>query len=208
VSWSSDGNSVRVETDRDVHVAGHLVLALGPWLADQVPEFAPHVTVHRQVQFWFDAGDAAPAFRQMPVFIWMHGSEANQYFYGFPSLDGRTVKVATEQFSTPTTPASVDRTVTATEIREMFLTHVQGHLEGLGPSCLQTAVCLYTATKDFGFLIDRHPLHGNVFVASPCSGHGFKHSAAIGEAIAQSVLGEQTTCSLQKFSLDRFEGSS
>jgi sarcosine oxidase len=30
-----------------------------------------------------------------------------------------------------------------------------------------------------------------VIVASPCSGHGFKHSAAIGETLAQMVTGEQ-----------------
>jgi sarcosine oxidase len=29
-----------------------------------------------------------------------------------------------------------------------------------------------------------------VIVVSPCSGHGFKHSPAIGEAIAQMITGE------------------
>jgi sarcosine oxidase len=29
-----------------------------------------------------------------------------------------------------------------------------------------------------------------VVVASPCSGHGFKHSAAIGEVLARMVMGE------------------
>lgn len=40
------------------------------------------------------------------------------------------------------------------------------------------------------FIVDRHPQHPRFLIASPCSGHGFKHSAALGEALAQEVLGE------------------
>ena len=45
--------------------------------------------------------------------------------------------------------------------------------------------CLYTVTPDSHFLIDRHPRNERVLVVSPCSGHGFKHSAGIGEAVAE-----------------------
>ena len=44
--------------------------------------------------------------------------------------------------------------------------------------------CLYTVTPDLHFLIDRHPRNERVLVVPPCSGHGFKHSAGIGEAVA------------------------
>jgi sarcosine oxidase len=44
--------------------------------------------------------------------------------------------------------------------------------------------CLYTVTPDFGFVIDCHPESDRVLIVSPCSGHGFKHSPAIGEAVA------------------------
>jgi sarcosine oxidase len=39
-------------------------------------------------------------------------------------------------------------------------------------------------------VIDRLPASERVIAVSPCSGHGFKHSAAIGEAVAQMALGE------------------
>ena len=42
---------------------------------------------------------------------------------------------------------------------------------------------------DFGFVIDRHPRHDRIIVASPCSGHGFKHPAALGEAISDLAVG-------------------
>jgi glycine/D-amino acid oxidase-like deaminating enzyme len=40
------------------------------------------------------------------------------------------------------------------------------------------------------FILDRLPGHGRIIVASPCSGHGFKHSAGVGDALAQMALGE------------------
>jgi len=42
-------------------------------------------------------------------------------------------------------------------------------------------------TPDSRFVI-RHPESECVVVASPCSGHGFKHVAAIGEALAELTL--------------------
>jgi sarcosine oxidase len=59
--------------------------------------------------------------------------------------------------------------------------------------------CLYTATPDFRFVIDRHPEMANVIVASPCSGHGFKHSAAIGEALAALARGITPRVDLSAF---------
>ncbi|HEY5379949.1 MAG TPA: N-methyl-L-tryptophan oxidase, partial [Pseudolabrys sp.] len=47
---------------------------------------------------------------------------------------------------------------------------------------------LYTCTEDTRFIVDALPGADNIIVASPCSGHGFKHSAAIGEAIAGRIL--------------------
>ena len=66
---------------------------------------------------------------------------------------------------------------------------------------MKTVPCLYTATADFAFVIDRHPRMDRVIVASPCSGHGFKHSAAIGEALAQWTLAGASRIDLSPFAL-------
>jgi sarcosine oxidase len=42
-----------------------------------------------------------------------------------------------------------------------------------------------------------------VLVASPCSGHGFKHSAAIGEALAELAIDGASRLDLTPFSLAR-----
>ena len=67
---------------------------------------------------------------------------------------------------------------------------------------MKAAACLYTVTPDSRFVIDRLPSSPNVIVASPCSGHGFKHSAAIGESLAQLVTStDQRAIDLSTFAL-------
>jgi sarcosine oxidase len=43
-----------------------------------------------------------------------------------------------------------------------------------------------------------------VLLVSPCSGHGFKHSAAIGESVAQLVTDGKSRLDLNPFRLSRF----
>jgi sarcosine oxidase len=65
--------------------------------------------------------------------------------------------------------------------------------------------CLYTSTADGDFVVDWHPDSEDVLIVSPCSGHGFKHSAAIGEAVAELVTSGESAIDLEPFSLGRFE---
>jgi glycine/D-amino acid oxidase-like deaminating enzyme len=70
-------------------------------------------------------------------------------------------------------------------------------------SVRETSVCLFTNTRDHAFVIDFHPEHRNVLVASPCSGHGFKFASAIGELQAGLVLDGRTAFDLSPFAIDR-----
>ena len=46
--------------------------------------------------------------RDLPVFIWITGDGPEEFFYGFPAIDGPDggLKVASEQFQDATTPAA------------------------------------------------------------------------------------------------------
>ena len=81
----------------------------------------------------------------------------------------------------------------------MFERHLRGRLRGLTPQLVRTATCLYTSTADASFLVRPHPGSDAITFVSACSGHGFKHSAALGEAIAQQVRGEAPPVSLEAF---------
>jgi sarcosine oxidase len=201
---------VRVVTDKGRYDADKLIVAAGAWAPQFLgPSFAHLFKVHRQVQCWFAPRDGCSAFRpdRFPVFIWELRT-SRQGIYGFPAIDGATggVKVATESFEGTCLPCDEAREVSTQEITAMYDNYIAPNFPGIGPNCVKAAACFYTVTPDFGFVIDRHPESDRVMVASPCSGHGFKHSPAIGEALAEWTLERDGRHDLSAFRIDRFGG--
>ena len=86
----------------------------------------------------------------------------------------------------------------------MYAGRVGPYLEGVTGECLRAVCCLYTVTPDFGFVIDTLPGLPQVILASPCSGHGFKHSAAIGEVLADLATVGESRLDVSSFRLGRF----
>jgi sarcosine oxidase len=82
----------------------------------------------------------------------------------------------------------------------MYESYVAPYLPWLGPDVIKTVSCLYTCTRGSRFVIDHHPRHDTVLIVSACSGHGFKHSPAIGEAVAQWLTGNDPDIDLRPFS--------
>jgi sarcosine oxidase len=181
---AQEDGGVAVETERGTYRAAQAIVTAGAGMPGLVPALAPRLTVSRQVQFWFEAD----GLEDLPVWIWELQDRGNA-IYGFPSSGG-VVKVATESFTREIGPG---------EMRESL---VLPNLRGVG-RFVRTVPCLYTATPDFGFVIDRHPAMERVIVASACSGHGFKHSAAIGEALAELATDGRSSLDLSPF---RFPG--
>jgi len=196
-----EGGGATLITDAGTIAAAHVVVATGAWLPAMLPvASAARFAVQRQVLHWF-ATDAPVLYEvgRCPVFIWMHGAEG-QAFYGFPKANAHEgVKVATEQAEHATTPEAMQRSVSAEETALTFDTHVRGRLRGLSARSMHDATCLYTSTADGRFVIDRHPTLANVTVVSACSGHGFKHAAAVGEAVADGLLGRVPRVDLSMF---------
>ena len=93
------------------------------------------------------------------------------------------------------------RAPSATRRSHTYETHIRGRLRNVLSRSVSDATCLYTSTVDGRFVIGRHHDSSAVTLVSACSGHGFKHSAAIGEAIAESLLGRTPRVSLSEFGL-------
>jgi len=206
--FDASTNAVTVTTDKETYVAGTLIVTAGPWLPGLVDSrLARHFTVYRQTLFWFDVdGPVTPYLpERWPVFIWeLQGKK--QGIYGFPAIDGPRggMKIATEQYEATTTAAAVERAVSDEEKQVMYEGYVAPYIAGVSNRCVRAMSCLYTVTPDFGFVIDTHPDSKRVIIVSPCSGHGFKHSPAIGEALADLAIDGATATDLGAFSLQRF----
>ena len=206
--FEASAHGVTVVTDRDRYAAERLIVAAGSWLPTLVdPMLARHFKVYRQQIYWFDIdGDPAPfSAETFPIFIWE--LQGHPYgLYGFPALDGphAGVKVGTEQLEIETTADAAADAVSAADIAALHAGLVAPFLRGLSARCLKTVSCLYTVTRDFGFVIDPHPDLDRVLIVAACSGHGFKHSPAIGEAAAVWADDGTVPFGQEAFTLARF----
>ncbi len=202
-----------IHTDRDDYGADQVVITGGPWIGQlaQSGDVASACQVYPQVMHWFDASASFSALSldRMPIFIWDTGAQDRGIFYGFPAIDGvhGGLKVATEQYAVSDDPDDAFAEVTPEESQRMFDAYVEGRLP-LNATVVKSARCRYTVTPDHQFIIDRHPEFPAVLLASPCSGHGFKHSAAVGESLAQWVIDGAPVIDLSAFALSRFTATS
>lgn len=208
VSVNAKGR-VTVKTDKGEYEAEKAILSAGPWMTQLLGEqYRPYFTIYRQVLYWFDVEGPISRFEapHFPVWIWEFGRAVEELIYGFPAIDGASggIKIAFEQYRTATDPDDVLMEVSNEDIEAMYRRYVQSHFVGVSERCVKTVTCLYTVTPDHRFVIDAHPEFPQIIIASPCSGHGFKHSAAIGEVLAQWVTEGRSTIDVSAFSFQRF----
>jgi sarcosine oxidase len=201
--WKQSGSGIRLETSSGVIECGRAVFAAGPWLPALIGPTLLPLSIERQVMYWFEPRAQADRFRadQCPIFIWEYARD--HLFYGIPD-HGHGFKAALHHDGVMVTPETVDRTVGVSEIQGM-----RALLERTFPDApgrlRETAVCIYTDTPDYHFILGPHPSEPRVVLASPCSGHGFKFASAIGEVVADLVTTGRSEYDLTQFSTQRFK---
>jgi sarcosine oxidase len=211
VKWVSNGHRVVVKSDKGEYAGASLIITAGPWAAHVLKEcdaaadpaaWRMSLCVVRKPVFWFDAGAEYDVAAGTPTFFF---ETAAGQFYGFPRIDGRTLKVAEHTGGEAVAdPMTIDRTRHAGDLARLgeFL---RGHLPGIEPSPARHSVCMYTKTPDSHFCIDRHPQRGNVVVGAGFSGHGFKFTTVLGEALADLALNGTTNLPVAFLSVKRFK---
>jgi sarcosine oxidase len=205
---TADGNSVRVVTDRATYSALHAIVTAGAWLPRLLGQEYEHLfRVYRQTMCWFALATNFDRYlpQSFPVFIWITGNRPRDMMYGFPAVDGPEggIKTATEQYDLTVDPDAVPREVADADVGALYEQYIAPRLPDVSPQCLRCATCLYTVTPDAKFIVDRFGEFEKVWFASACSGHGFKHSAAIGEALVRQALGEAAVVDLSMFGVRR-----
>ena len=101
-------------------------------------------------------------------------------------------------------PDSVERNVSDAEVQPLRAA-LRAVLPNLADAPVrERGVCLFTNTPDHDFIIDFHPLHSQVLISSPCSGHGFKFASAIGELQAELLTTGKSGFDLSPFRIKRW----
>jgi len=201
-AWDAD-DDVRILTDAGELRARTLILAAGPWLPALVPELELPLEVERQLFHWFEPASHPEWYDAAHSPISLIEYARDRFFATFPDV-GHGVKAGVHHegevidIDAPRAPASEAEGAEMQALLARYLPQAAGRI-------LDRATCVYTNTPDHDFVLDRHPEHPNVIIASPCSGHGFKFSSAIREILADFVTSRQTSFDLRPFALSRFQ---
>ncbi len=185
------GEGVAVMTDKGRYQAARLVLAAGAWMGELARPLAGVAVAERQVLAWLQP--RRPEWfgpDRFPVFN-LQVDEGR--YYGLPIYEVPGFKFGRYHHQGETgAPGALLREPDAAD--EALL---RGFAERYFPdgsgATLALRACMFTNTPDEHFLLDRHPDHPQVVLASPCSGHGYKFCSVIGEILADLATGDGTT---------------
>ena len=204
LGWEETTGGVRVETDRAVYEAGQLVVAAGAWMGSLVEELKSLAVPERQVLGWFQTSQPAEfAPGRFPVF---NLTVEEGRYYGFPVHSVPGFKIGRyHHLDEVVDPDDWDREPNAAD-EAILRAAVSRYFPGAEGPALTLRSCLFTNTPDEHFIVDRLRGDSPVVVASPCSGHGFKFSAVIGELVAELVVDGKTSQGIGLFGLGRFDG--
>jgi glycine/D-amino acid oxidase-like deaminating enzyme len=146
---------------------------------------------------------AAYSSENMPVFITHLRGNKSDWVYGIPSLNGSGLKVAFHDGVHVKDVADMDYTP-KDEIVERVRQFNRRYIPGADVPAKATRICLYTMTPDENFVIDHHPEHKHIVIASPCSGHGFKFTTLIGKMLTELAFDGTTHYGTSLFGINRF----
>lgn len=188
IEHDADGVTVRLP-GRDLR-ADRVVVAAGPWISQLVPGVP--LTPHRYVMTWFRPREGRSAdLDRFPVFI-RSVPGTQEWVWGHGALPGDLAKVG-DEFDGPFAaddPDAIDREIHPGEtdhIRDL----VAAAFEDLEPEPAEQITCIMAHTPDGQFLVGPTDDTGRLILAGGCSGHSFKHAAALGELATQWALEEE-----------------
>lgn len=189
-SWRADGDGVSVSTARGVTRADRLVLCTGAWMPDVLAPLGVPLTIERQTLHWFRERAEAPPFHADATPVLLLSDGHGHTTAAFPTLGG-CIKTAGHGSNEYGTAETIDRDIRVTDIAPVE-TLVRRYLPQHLGAHQQSATCLYTKTPDGHFILDQHPEHPQIVLASPCNGIGFKFASATGEILAALATGGST----------------
>ncbi len=178
-----------------------LVFACGPWLPAIFPDLlGERIHPTRQEVFFFGPPSADKRFDPPRMPVWLEYSDSRGA-YTIPNIEHRGLKLAFDRHGPAFDPEHGSRLVPVESVAaaRAFLAERFPALEQA--PLLETRVCQYENTSNGDFLIDRHPELENVWLVGGGSGHGFKHGPALGEHVADLILGGAEASPEPRFSL-------
>jgi sarcosine oxidase len=191
--WEADasGEGVTVVTDKTRYRAGRLILTAGAWMGELTANLASLAVPERQVLAWLQP--LRPEWFTPDRFPVFNLQVEEGRYYGFPVYEVPGFKFGRYHHRNESgTPAALLREPDA-EDESLLREFSQRYFPAGSGATMALRSCMFTNTPDEHFILDRHPDHSQVVLASPCSGHGYKFCSVIGEILAELATGDGST---------------
>jgi len=183
--------------DGEVVAADLVIVAVGPWTGQLLPEFAKRLTPSRQVVAYLEPPSGLEeAWRGAPMLLDINDDGGA---YVVPPALGAGPKIGDHTFSMTGDPDR-DRAVGNEEVRALidFARPLIANLDDYRVTEAKT--CFYTMSPEQRFIVE--PL-GKAMVMAGFSGHGFKFAAVLGEAVAAAVSGHRSMAEVTAWAAGR-----
>jgi sarcosine oxidase len=186
------GGQYRTETVKADVIGSKLadvyVFACGPWLGRLFPDVVgDRVSPTRQEVFYFGTPAGSDRYQPGKLPVWIDFGP--RIIYGVPDVHGRGFKVADDTRGAPIDPTTARRVPSVAGAARARKLLAERFPELAKAPLLSAEVCQYENSPDGNLIIDRHPKHANVWLVGGGSGHGFKLGPAVGEMVAEAILG-------------------
>jgi sarcosine oxidase len=198
---SSQGNQAIVSTDKGEWVFDCVIVTAGAWMGQLLAQFNLPLQVTRQQVLYLRAQSNAEHFEPQNFPVWI---DADTNYYGFP-CDGRVegVKLASHTLGEMVSPDQTNKTVDENYLAEA-IDYAARRLPDLSAEVTHSQVCLYANTPNEDFILDHLPDAPNVWLASGCSGHGFKFTVLLGHIAATLATNGRYPRDISRFHLKNF----
>jgi sarcosine oxidase len=210
--WSEVQGNVHAYTARRTYETGRLLISAGAWTSKllSLPDgllMPKRVPVH-----WITVPeDKRLQLGHFPVNFWQVPTEKSsgprqtyREFYALPVIGPASqIKVAFHNELLDCDPDTLIREVLPGEV-EKIKAIISQFLPALRHCPITSEVCQYTMTPDGHFYLGKRPGSDHVFGAA-FAGHGFKFAPALGEILADIMVGISPAVDIELFSPNRFD---
>jgi sarcosine oxidase len=186
----------------DAIPAGAFVFACGPWLRHVFPGLLAKVITTARIEIAYIGSPAGDDSYRQGV---LPNLSEEDTFPGAPGEVSYTqsdidagLKIARGGERLPMDLDRDERIVSARQISRIH-EYVRLRFPKLKEPIVASRVCQSDSSPDSHFVLDRHPLLDNVWIAGGGSGHGFKHGPVVGEYMADRVSGRPAPPELERF---------
>ncbi|SUM31061.1 Monomeric sarcosine oxidase [Staphylococcus gallinarum] len=196
-------DSVKVHTPDDTFEANKLIISGGAWNKKLLNELNININIQpsRQTIAWFDSDDILYKSDGFPGFF---ADVPSGVYYGFPSIDGTGLKIGRYDNGDDIDPSYYNKTFGAYEKDEKDIRgFLSNYMQAAHGNINVGKTCMFTNTPDENFIIDTHPDYNHVAIAAGFSGHGYKFSSAVGEALGELIIHGETTQDISPFKITR-----